>query len=91
MKGNPRLIAKSPTVKPSPATMPGCVVVREFDDEYVVHNAQVNLDTGKVEGYFWGCYVKKDRPDALQRAVLKFVEKVIAWHGLRDEFPPKED
>jgi hypothetical protein len=53
MSGEGKIIARTPIVKPSEATARGCVVIREFDDEYVVHNAQAD-EEGQFVAFYWG-------------------------------------
>lgn len=76
----PKVIAHTPIIKPA-ASLPGCIVIREYDDEYVVHHAASD-DHGNLVSFFWGHYFKKNEPDALKRAMRVFIDKSIRWHGL---------
>jgi hypothetical protein len=76
-----KIIAQSPIIKPCPITSRGCIVIREDDKTYVVHNAQADED-GSLTSFYWGHYFRKDRPDALDRATLDFVGRVLRWHCL---------
>jgi hypothetical protein len=81
MTGEGQIIARTPIVKPSPATARGCVVIREFDDEYVVHHAQAD-EQGRLVGFYWGRYYRKRDPHALAEALRAFIRMAITWHGL---------
>ena len=81
MSGEGRIIARTPIVKPSEATARGCVVIREFDDEFVVHNAQAD-EEGRLVAFYWGRYYRKRDPHALADALRAFIRKAITWHGL---------
>jgi hypothetical protein len=76
-----KVIAQSPFTKPSPATARGCVVIRENDRQYVVHNSEADED-GRLVAFYWGHYIDKDEPRALDVAVAIFCRKLIAFHGL---------
>jgi hypothetical protein len=80
-----KIIAQSPIIKPSPCTSRGCVVIREDDHEYVVHNAEADKD-GQLVAFYWGHYFHKSDPDALDRAVAVFVRKTLTWHGLSSTY-----
>jgi hypothetical protein len=96
-EGKPRIIARTPTFKPSEMTSLGCIVIREYEDEYVVHHAEVepasSLDPRdeRLVSFYWGHYFKKDRCDALERAVESFIVKAIRWYNLRDRFTHHPD
>ena len=77
-----KMIAHTPIIKPE-GCVAGCIVIRETDTQFIVHNAEVDAD-GKFVGYYWGHYFNKNEPDALKRAMQKFVEKTIRWHFLRE-------
>jgi hypothetical protein len=74
------VIAHTPIIQP-PGCTPGYIIIRETKTQYVVHNAEVD-ERGSVVGLYWGHYFDKNEPDALKRAMKKFVEKTVAWHCL---------
>ncbi len=76
-----KLIAQTPICKPSEMTSRGCIVIREDDKEYVVHNAEAD-EEGKLVAFYWGHYIRKDEPHALDAAVAIFCRKAISWHVL---------
>jgi hypothetical protein len=75
-----RVIAPTPICKPSPATARGCVVIRENDSQYVFHTAEAD-DDGKLVAFYWGYYIRKDEPRALQRAVVILCRKAASFYG----------
>ncbi len=81
----PKFIATTPAIQP-PCCTPGRIVIREFDDEYVVHHAECDLN-GNPTAYYWGHYFKKGEPDALKNAMKIFVRKAVEWHGLESVYP----
>jgi hypothetical protein len=82
MKGKPKIIAQTPRFKPGEMTSLGCIVIREYEDEFVVHNVECDREDGGYLSYYWGHYFpKKDgRDDALRRAVRCFVDKAVRWY-----------
>ena len=83
-----KIIAQSPIVKPCPATSRGCIVIRENDKEYVVHNAEADED-GKLTSFYWGNYFpKRGEPKALESAMLCFVRKMLQFYALNPRYEP---
>jgi hypothetical protein len=76
-----KIIAQTPITKPSPATTRGCVVIREDETQYVVHTAEADED-GNLVAFYWGYYILKDRPRALQDAVAVLCRKAALFYGI---------